>query len=374
MNVVSPEGPLLSGIHIMVVEDDDVISELLTDLLVIEGAEVTTAGSGNQARALLATVRPQLIISDVMMPDGDGHELLRSLQADPMFDGVPFIFLTARSEPADQRRGMNLGADDYLVKPVSRQDLLDAVRARLRRSQVAGFCQRELDAQLRDENARRMPAQLIAPLHTIRGAAEIQLMDAALDRGNRELAEMIISATDRMARSVKRFWRLTELHATLRRAAAEKPARPVGDSGTSRARLAEGAEAIAAEAARLADFSATLHPVPFPMEENDLLLLTRELLDNAFRYSPPGSPVHLATHLENGRWTLSVIDRGHDLAPAEVESMHRWLQGFPDASSREPQGMGLALVDSLARAHGFLVKFASAQPTGLKVTVSQTVL
>lgn len=373
MNDASPAGPPLSGIHIMLVEDDDTIRELLADLLVFEGAEVTTASSGNEARALLAAVRPQLIISDVMMPDGDGHELLRRLQTDSMLHGVPFIFLTARSEPADQRLGMNLGADDYLVKPVSRQDLLDAVHARLRRSRVAGFCQRELDAQLRDEYARRVPAQLITPLHTIRGAAEIQLLDADLGAENRELAEMIIAASERMARTVKRFWRLTELQATLRRAAAGEPTQPVRGGGTPKARLAETAEAIAAEAGRAADFSATLLSVPFPMGEDDLLLLSRELLDNAFRFSPAGSPVHLVTRLEEGCWSLSVVDQGRDLAPADVGAMERWLRGFQDASSREPRGMGLAIVDSVARTHGFKVDFAPAQPSGLQVTVSKLV-
>src|SRR3954464_15463690 len=78
---------------------------------------------------------PDLILCDVMMPELDGYGVLHALQDDPSLAGIPFIFLTAKGEKDDLRSGMNLGADDYLTKPVANADLMRAIQTRLRRSQ-----------------------------------------------------------------------------------------------------------------------------------------------------------------------------------------------------------------------------------------------
>ena len=83
--------------------------------------------------------RSDLILCDVMMPEQSGHEVLEALRGDGATARIPFIFLTAKGERADVRTGMNLGADDYLVKPVRLDDLLEAIAARLERAQQHGF-------------------------------------------------------------------------------------------------------------------------------------------------------------------------------------------------------------------------------------------
>jgi DNA-binding NarL/FixJ family response regulator len=79
--------------------------------------------------------KPDLILCDVMMPETDGHGVLQALQNDPSLARIPFIFLTAKGEKDDLRNGMDLGADDYLTKPVANADLVRAIEARLRRSE-----------------------------------------------------------------------------------------------------------------------------------------------------------------------------------------------------------------------------------------------
>src|SRR6185369_4434898 len=79
--------------------------------------------------------KPDLILCDVMMPELDGFSVLQALQSDPSLALVPFIFLTAKGEKEDLRSGMNLGADDYLTKPVTNADLVRAIETRLRRSE-----------------------------------------------------------------------------------------------------------------------------------------------------------------------------------------------------------------------------------------------
>jgi DNA-binding NarL/FixJ family response regulator len=118
---------------ILVVEDNPQITRSLETILTLEGFEVITAANGPDGVAAAFRETPDLVVCDVMMPGFDGHEVLRRLRLEEATRLTPFIFVTARAERADQRAGMNLGADDYLTKPFTREELLAAVRIRLER-------------------------------------------------------------------------------------------------------------------------------------------------------------------------------------------------------------------------------------------------
>ncbi len=113
-------------------DDEKTILELLSGSLRLAGFEVTTAASGTEAVRAAASRRPDLVLLDVMMPDGDGFEALRRMRSAGI--EVPVIFLTARDEEPDRVNGFDLGADDYVTKPFSLNELLGRIRAVLRRS------------------------------------------------------------------------------------------------------------------------------------------------------------------------------------------------------------------------------------------------
>lgn len=121
---------------ILVVEDEADIRANIVRMLQLEGFDLLEAANGLVGLEMARKHLPNLIISDVMMPELDGYGLLETLRADPLTVAIPVIFLTARTERSDRRRGMNLGADDYLGKPFSRDELLDAVSARIKRTQA----------------------------------------------------------------------------------------------------------------------------------------------------------------------------------------------------------------------------------------------
>lgn len=118
---------------ILIIEDQEDMRENLATILEMESYSVLTAADGEAGFALAAKAHPDLVLCDVMMPEADGYEVLRRVRQNPKIAGLPFIFLTAKGEKNDQRFGMNLGADDYLIKPVSASDLLAAVASRLER-------------------------------------------------------------------------------------------------------------------------------------------------------------------------------------------------------------------------------------------------
>ena len=110
----------------------------MAELLAAEGFQTVEARNGREGVTLAAQEKPNLVLCDITMPEMNGHRVLEAVRADPAIAHLPFIFLTGWGEREDLRTGMNLGADDYLVKPVEPADLLAAVRTRLRRHQSAG--------------------------------------------------------------------------------------------------------------------------------------------------------------------------------------------------------------------------------------------
>ncbi len=121
-------------IKILVVEDDPAMLIAFQDVLKGAGFEVLSASNGESALELLTHTQPALILSDISMPIMDGYELFEAVRQQPGGAKIPFIFLTARGTREDIFTGKSLGADDYITKPVTTQELLSAVRARLQRS------------------------------------------------------------------------------------------------------------------------------------------------------------------------------------------------------------------------------------------------
>ncbi|OGO34335.1 MAG: hypothetical protein A2W35_19490 [Chloroflexi bacterium RBG_16_57_11] len=141
---------------ILIVEDMDLLREGLREILVNEGFSVITARNGREALDQMHNKVPELIVSDITMPVMDGIDFYSAVRARKEWIGIPFIILSARSEPADFTVSRHLGVDDYLVKPVSRDELVNTVRSRLGRfqqAQMARVQQAYLDSLIAMANA-----------------------------------------------------------------------------------------------------------------------------------------------------------------------------------------------------------------------------
>lgn len=119
-------------ILILLVEDDNELAMALAQFLRGHDFEVVTVGDGLRGVELATSIKPSLILCDLDLPKMDGFEVLTVLQTNPDLWDTPFLFITGRGHLKDIRTGMNLGADDYLVKPVPPEDLLTAIQTRLR--------------------------------------------------------------------------------------------------------------------------------------------------------------------------------------------------------------------------------------------------
>lgn len=122
---------------ILVIEDEEIVRANILELLESESFKAIGAENGREGVELASLHLPDLIISDVMMPELDGYGVLKALRATPETARIPFIFLTAKADRWDWRQGMELGADDYLTKPCTPDELLRAIATRLERQRAA---------------------------------------------------------------------------------------------------------------------------------------------------------------------------------------------------------------------------------------------
>lgn len=156
--------------HVLVVDDDRAVRESLERALVLHGWSVTTAEDGMTALAAVRESPPDVIVLDVQMPGVDGHGVARRLRQDG--DDTPVLMLTARDAIADRVAGLDVGADDYLVKPFALEELVARLRALLRRTAPVG-----------DAGVRRF-ADLVVDtdrIHVRRGDREIELTRTEFD-------------------------------------------------------------------------------------------------------------------------------------------------------------------------------------------------
>jgi putative two-component system response regulator len=133
----------MSNETILIVEDNDSLRIGISEMLTIEGFSVLAARNGVEAVEILKTNLPELILSDIMMPEMDGFAFYNQVRSHAELFSIPFLFLTARTDPEDSLRGKTLGADDYLTKPISRDELVTTIRSRLNRSRQVKLAQVE---------------------------------------------------------------------------------------------------------------------------------------------------------------------------------------------------------------------------------------
>ena len=120
---------------ILLIEDNPEMRENTAEILDLANYAMITAENGKTGVEMAKQEKPDLIICDIMMPDLDGYGVLHILSKDPETAGIPFIFLTAKAEKSDMRKGMNMGADDYLTKPFEEAELLNAIETRIKRNE-----------------------------------------------------------------------------------------------------------------------------------------------------------------------------------------------------------------------------------------------
>jgi len=339
---------------ILVIEDEQDIRDILIAMLEAEDFDVIDASNGQRGLQLAQETLPDLIISDIMMPELDGYGVLKQLRQNPSTETIPFIFLTAKAAKPNQRQGMELGADDYIVKPFTRDELLGTITAQLKK-QVAlnRKSQKKLD-ELRGSILHSLPHELHTPLNGILGLSRLLIDNYDLTERD-EALEML----EEIYTSGKRLYRLTQnflLNAELELIATdpkrvEALRRSEGESYTKTI-ITEVALQKAQQANRVADLNLELQEATVRITEQKLKKIAEEIIDNAFKFSKSGTPVYVRSRLKDSNFNLSIIDSGRGMTYAQITNLGAYVQFERKLYEQQGSGLGLIIAKRLAELQG----------------------
>lgn len=340
---------------LLVIEDSEDLLRDVVEMLSLEGFETYSAENGQVGVEMALKHQPDLILCDIRMPLMNGYEVLKEIRKQPGMTNLPFIFLTARTGHDEIRFGMGLGADDYLTKPFTAEELIKAINARLRRSDAArAETQRQLD-DLRKSIALALPHELRTPLNAILGFSEILITDSP-DLGHEKVQEM----AKHINKAARRLFDLTERYVIYTNLEL------LGNDNDRLAMLRRGrtnfAGAIidqqAREQARLYNREDDLHvEVTFEddvvaIEGDNLTRVIQELLDNAFKFSSRGTPVHVRYRVEDGEISVVVEDKGRGMDAHAINEIGAYMQFDRNKYEQQGIGYGLAISRRMVELHG----------------------
>lgn len=339
---------------ILVIEDETGVRENLLDLLDAEDFEAIAAENGREGIELAKEKLPDLILCDVTMPELDGYAVLTELRQDPATAMIPFIFLTARVAKGDTRKGMELGADDYLTKPFTREEILAAISARLEKQNISQKNTEQKLQTLTQSIAQALPHELRTPMNGILGYTELLLQDIdGYDKAEiHEMLEGIQISAKRLYRLVQNYLLYAELEIAIHQPQRLDYLRDLAMSGAlSMISMSVGEKAK--QTNREADIKIDIENAFIKISEHHLYKIVEELVDNACKYSEPGMPIAVKGEVSGtASYTLSVTDRGRGMTREQVANHGAYIQFDRKLYEQQGSGLGIAIAKRLAELYG----------------------
>jgi len=353
---------------ILIVDDEADIRRTVAEIVEIAGYEAVCAESGAKAWELLAQRRPDIIICDVSMPGMDGWEFMGAVRGSDRFADIPVIFLSGLTEKATVRKGMNLGAEDYLTKPFQEEELLSSIEARLRDKQSERKRTEQKLDELRQSMSKSIPHELLTPLNGILGFSELLHENAAQLRPAevQEMAGSIHESGQRILRLVNKFIAYSELEL-----AASDPFKMTAMREALcldvQPEIDKAAKDAARELGRGADLQTDCCRARAKIDCRRLYQAVFELAGNAFIYSASGQKVRIIGRMQDGMYQIEVHDSGRGMTSEQVASLGAYIQFDRAFYEQQGTGLGFAVAKRTFEAHGGSLQITSEKGKGTLV-------
>jgi two-component system, sensor histidine kinase and response regulator len=362
---------------ILVIEDETILREEIMEWLTLEDYEVFGAADGMDGIQQAFAHHPDLIICDITMPRLDGHGVLLELHANPATAAIPFIFVTARAAHEDIRKGMSLGADDYITKPFTRLELLGAIQSRL--DKQAAFehkHQAQVDdlheALTQEHERRRLTTKLVAmfshdfrtPLAVIRASTSM-----LRDYGQRMDADRQNTHFSRVEASVNQLLQMLDDMLVVAQMEIGKlvfQPEPLNLEQFFQEIVTEF-EAIHGET-HTVTYTSTVTG-NYQADSRLLHQIATNLIANAVKYSPQRSTVHITLQGFEGYVEFKVQDNGIGIPEADQLHIFDSFQRASNVGTITGTGLGLAIVREAVTHHQGTVSLKSQLGVGTTVTV-----
>lgn len=352
---------------ILVIEDEQFVRENIVEILEASGYSVVSAPNGAIGAGLAGEHLPDIILCDVMMPELDGHGVLKALRKNAATANIPFIFLTARADTSDLRHGMNLGADDYITKPFRVSELLKAVEMRLAKQDTVRNSAEEKLRLLRANISLSLPHEFLTPLSGILGFSELLLSSYdALSR------EEILEMLEQLNTSARRIHHLVQnflLYAKLVSVASERSKIHIENYdavASPRSIIEEVIYSKAQHEERTEDITITVSKdVPLAMSSVYFTKIIEEIIDNALKYSLKGTPITVSTTQDDRIYTVEMTNLGRTMTSEQIAAIGAYTQFDRQVYEQQGSGLGLSITLKLLELHDghFVIKSENGKTT-----------
>jgi CheY-like chemotaxis protein/anti-sigma regulatory factor (Ser/Thr protein kinase) len=326
---------------------DDVEENLivLKERLEKEGYNTISAYDGASGIQLAIQELPDLILCDIMMPHMDGYQVMEILHDNPYTNTIPFIFLTAKTDPKDFRIGMQLGADDYITKPFNSKQLLKAVQTRLERKEVFDSKTEEITNSI----SYALPHELQTPLTVIMGFTQLLIEDYyQIERSKiLEIAVDIQSAAKKLSKLVQKVLFSTKLDLIFTNIEKLRELKSHVVNNPKQI-ITETVLKIGKEYDRGDDIVFEVDDAKLKFSESYLKSIMTELADNALKFSEKGTRIQITGVQNENEYSIYVIDNGRGMSDKQISMLGEFMQFERKNYEQSGAGLGLSIVKKIA--------------------------
>ncbi|MDQ1265994.1 MAG: two-component system, sensor histidine kinase and response regulator [Bacteroidota bacterium] len=346
---------------ILIIEDEIDILENLSEFFQIKGYKTHIASDGKDGIELAMKHLPDLILCDIQMPEVDGYEVINALKQNPETYIIPFIFLTARTRLSDLRYGMDLGADDYIIKPYLLDDVYNAVSARLEKyKRIRGETERKI-SEIQTNIANSLPHEFRTPLNGILGFAQILRAEyKELTMPDIEMMlDNILESGERLLRLVINFTYYASL-LNGKEAETDKNEKTIFPDAT----IADITSNIVNKYKRDYVLDLDNHDnIVIRISESRFAKIITELLDNAFKFSLDSNPVEINTMVYRGEYSVIIKNTGKEITQYQTREITAFNQFDRNMNEQQGTGLGLAIVKKVLEKAGgeFILRTIDSQ-------------
>jgi signal transduction histidine kinase len=356
--------------RILIIDDEEPVRNILVSALRAKGFYPLSAANGQIGINLAKAFQPDLIISDINMEGVDGYELIRVLRQDALTSAIPIVLMTGKPDFKGMRDGMTLGADDYLPKPFSIDELLATIASIFQKEQTRT---QAVDQKMRTLTANIsmiLPHELLTPLNGILGIAQVLRYEGPAMSGDQitEFGKMLEESGTRLQRTIKNFI----IYAQIEVMTSDPQRRnqiPQGVTEHLSELIHEISNSIAAKYKRQDDLQLTVQPAIAAIPEEYTTKILEEIIDNAFKFSKPGTPVKVVVELDSDFSIIKVIDKGCGIMPKYLENIGAYMQFERKIMEQQGTGFGLIISKRLTELYNGRFEIKSQPAEGTEVII-----
>jgi len=361
--------------RILCIEDDPQMRFIVGMALEGAGYAMEEAADGKQGLDRAMETAPDLILCDINMPGMNGFETLEELRKHKSTSYIPFIFMTGESPRTYLRKGMNLGANDFIMKPIDMGDLIKSVQVRLQEVDRNNEEKQKTITDLSESITRALPHELHTPMTGILGLAELlkDQADEMTPSDAKELAELLFASAVRMNQTLEKFWIHTQCLLLPNDNAKLSASRQTGTKNID-VSIHRLAEELARSHKRSADLTLNLVPLSVAISERYFEQVMSQIIENAFKFSTEGTIVSVSTASKNTSGLILVKDHGRGMSEDQIQKIHAFMQFDRERHEQQGLGLGLMIAKRLLKIHDGKLEITSGLGQGTTVAITLPLL